>query len=137
MTKWLLFFSLSPHSNLQIYGIANIYFFRDLILQHQLERQLPWWATVEVEKVLSFLYWRGIYRSHSNLFSLKGHPLSSFPHLLPPLFPPLFSPLINIRFYDPAQGGIFLDGTDIKTLDLKFLRSQISLVSQVFFYTYK
>jgi ATP-binding cassette subfamily B (MDR/TAP) protein 1 len=34
------------------------------------------------------------------------------------------------RFYDPAQGGILLDGTDIKTLDLKFLRSQISLVSQ-------
>jgi len=35
------------------------------------------------------------------------------------------------RFYDPSQGGIFLDGTEIKTLDLKYLRSQISLVSQV------
>eukprot|EP00026_Physarum_polycephalum_P002974 Phypoly_transcript_02983.p1 GENE.Phypoly_transcript_02983~~Phypoly_transcript_02983.p1 ORF type:complete len:546 (+),score=91.70 Phypoly_transcript_02983:923-2560(+) len=34
------------------------------------------------------------------------------------------------RFYDPLQGNIFLDGTDIKTLDLKFLRSQICLVSQ-------
>jgi ABC-type branched-subunit amino acid transport system ATPase component len=35
------------------------------------------------------------------------------------------------RFYDPSQGSIFLDGTDIKTLDLKYLRSQITLVSQV------
>jgi len=34
------------------------------------------------------------------------------------------------RFYDPAQGSIFLDGTEIKTIDLKFLRSQVSLVSQ-------
>ncbi len=35
------------------------------------------------------------------------------------------------RFYDPLQGSIFLDGTEIKQLDIKFLRSQISLVSQV------
>lgn len=38
------------------------------------------------------------------------------------------------RFYDPLQGGIYLDGTEIKTLDLKFLRSQISLVSQVWYW---
>jgi len=34
------------------------------------------------------------------------------------------------RFYDPVQGEIYLDGTDIRALDLKFLRSQIALVSQ-------
>jgi subfamily B ATP-binding cassette protein MsbA len=34
------------------------------------------------------------------------------------------------RFYDPSSGRILLDGVDIKTLDLKFLRSQIALVSQ-------
>lgn len=34
------------------------------------------------------------------------------------------------RFYDPSQGEIFLDGTEIKSMDLRFLRTQISLVSQ-------
>lgn len=43
------------------------------------------------------------------------------------------STVINLleRFYDPEQGSIYLDGTDIKRLNLKFLRSQLSLVSQV------
>ena len=36
------------------------------------------------------------------------------------------------RFYDPSQGDIFLDGTEIRSMDVKYLRSQISLVSQVF-----
>jgi ATP-binding cassette, subfamily B (MDR/TAP), member 1 len=35
------------------------------------------------------------------------------------------------RFYDPIQGGIFLDGIELKSIDLRFLREQISLVSQV------
>ncbi|KAL8004080.1 putative Type I protein exporter [Plasmopara halstedii] len=34
------------------------------------------------------------------------------------------------RFYDPKQGTILLDGRDIKTLNVKWLRSQIGLVSQ-------
>lgn len=34
------------------------------------------------------------------------------------------------RFYDPTQGEIFLDGTEIKSIDLRYLRSQICLVSQ-------
>ncbi|MDR2200032.1 MAG: ABC transporter ATP-binding protein/permease [Deltaproteobacteria bacterium] len=34
------------------------------------------------------------------------------------------------RFYDPSAGEILFDGADLKTLDLKFLRSQIALVSQ-------
>lgn len=34
------------------------------------------------------------------------------------------------RFYDPLSGVVKLDGTDIKTLNLKWLRSQIGLVSQ-------
>jgi subfamily B ATP-binding cassette protein MsbA len=37
--------------------------------------------------------------------------------------------LLN-RFYDPTSGQILLDGVDIKTMGLKFLRSQIALVSQ-------
>jgi len=34
------------------------------------------------------------------------------------------------RFYDPTQGEILLDGVEIKSIDLKYLRTQISLVSQ-------
>ncbi|KAH9105638.1 hypothetical protein LEN26_009398, partial [Aphanomyces euteiches] len=34
------------------------------------------------------------------------------------------------RFYQPTSGAIYLDGRDISTLQLKWLRSQIGLVSQ-------
>ncbi|KXN72413.1 P-loop containing nucleoside triphosphate hydrolase protein [Conidiobolus coronatus NRRL 28638] len=34
------------------------------------------------------------------------------------------------RFYDPIKGQIFLDGTDTKELNLKWLRRQLGLVSQ-------
>lgn len=34
------------------------------------------------------------------------------------------------RFYDPISGHILLDGTDIRELDLKWLRKQIGLVNQ-------
>ncbi|KAE9400469.1 multidrug resistance protein 1 [Gymnopus androsaceus JB14] len=34
------------------------------------------------------------------------------------------------RFYDPLSGSVKLDGRDIKTLNLQWLRSQIGLVSQ-------
>lgn len=34
------------------------------------------------------------------------------------------------RFYDPVGGKVFLDGHDINTLNLRWLRRQISLVSQ-------
>ncbi|XP_073018950.1 ABC transporter B family member 19 [Primulina eburnea] len=34
------------------------------------------------------------------------------------------------RFYDPNQGAILLDGEDIKTLQLRWLRNQIGLVNQ-------
>ncbi|GLE06771.1 hypothetical protein PINS_up016316 [Pythium insidiosum] len=34
------------------------------------------------------------------------------------------------RFYDPQQGELLLDGRDVRTLNLRWLRSQIGLVSQ-------
>jgi len=34
------------------------------------------------------------------------------------------------RFYDPVAGHVFLDGHDVSTLNLRWLREQISLVSQ-------
>jgi len=34
------------------------------------------------------------------------------------------------RFYDPASGSVKLDGTDIKDLNISWLRNQIALVSQ-------
>lgn len=34
------------------------------------------------------------------------------------------------RFYDPVAGKVFLDGHDISTLNLRWLRQQMSLVSQ-------
>ncbi|KAL1959000.1 hypothetical protein VTO42DRAFT_3241 [Malbranchea cinnamomea] len=34
------------------------------------------------------------------------------------------------RFYNPVQGAVFLDGHDIRTLNIRWLRQQISLVSQ-------
>ena len=34
------------------------------------------------------------------------------------------------RFYDPIEGSISIDGKDLKTLNLKWLRSQIGVVSQ-------
>lgn len=42
------------------------------------------------------------------------------------------STLISLieRFYEPLSGQILLDGTDIKHLDLKWLRQQIGLVNQ-------
>lgn len=38
-----------------------------------------------------------------------------------------------LRFYDPTEGTVKLDGTDIKQLDLQFYRSQISYVPQEVF----
>ena len=35
-----------------------------------------------------------------------------------------------VRFYDPLSGGLFLDGTDLKNLNIRWLRSQIGIVSQ-------
>ena len=42
------------------------------------------------------------------------------------------STLVNLipRFYDVTEGSIFIDGTDIKTLTLESLRSQIGIVQQ-------
>ncbi|GMF28770.1 unnamed protein product [Phytophthora lilii] len=42
------------------------------------------------------------------------------------------STLISLieRYYDPSEGTILLDGRDVKTLNVKWLRSQIGLVSQ-------
>lgn len=42
------------------------------------------------------------------------------------------STFVNLlmRFYDPDQGAIYLDGVDIKTLNLHDLRTAISLVMQ-------
>lgn len=34
------------------------------------------------------------------------------------------------RFYDPSQGTVILDGVDIKTLRVQWLRQQIGIVSQ-------
>src|SRR5258708_3544465 len=34
------------------------------------------------------------------------------------------------RFYDPLDGSVKLDGTDLRELNVKWLRSQIGLVSQ-------
>ena len=34
------------------------------------------------------------------------------------------------RFYDPVGGQVLLDGHDVSTLNLRWLRQQISLVSQ-------
>ena len=35
-----------------------------------------------------------------------------------------------LRFYDPQQGGIFIDGVDIREATIQSLRAQIALVSQ-------
>lgn len=34
------------------------------------------------------------------------------------------------RFYDPIQGSVFIDGQDVKTYNLRMLRTHIALVSQ-------
>ena len=34
------------------------------------------------------------------------------------------------RFYDPAAGGVYIDGRDIKDLNLRWLRSHIGIVGQ-------
>ena len=34
------------------------------------------------------------------------------------------------RWYNPARGGVFLDGRDIRTLNIQWLRRKIALVSQ-------
>ena len=36
------------------------------------------------------------------------------------------------RLYDPLDGSITIDGFDIKTLNVKWLRQQIAVVSQVY-----
>lgn len=40
--------------------------------------------------------------------------------------------LINLilRFYDPPSGAIFLDGTDVRDLSVKSLRTKVALISQ-------
>jgi len=35
-----------------------------------------------------------------------------------------------MRFYDPDEGKILLDGVDLKEYDLEWLRSQIGYVGQ-------
>lgn len=42
------------------------------------------------------------------------------------------STIINLipRFYDVSNGGIFINGIDIRNLDLEYLRSQIAIVTQ-------
>lgn len=42
------------------------------------------------------------------------------------------STIVNLveRFYDVQKGSIYLDGTDIRTLDLQWLRQKVGLVSQ-------
>ena len=42
------------------------------------------------------------------------------------------STVINLllRFYDPEMGGVLVDGSDVRTLNLMWLRDQIGLVSQ-------
>jgi len=35
-----------------------------------------------------------------------------------------------MRFYDPDEGSIFLDGIDLRELDLYWLRSKIGYVGQ-------
>lgn len=35
-----------------------------------------------------------------------------------------------MRFYDPDRGTVYLDGEDLRNLDLKWLRSRISYVTQ-------
>jgi ABC-type multidrug transport system fused ATPase/permease subunit len=35
-----------------------------------------------------------------------------------------------LRFYDPLSGVVALDGVDLKTLDMKWFRSQIGYISQ-------
>jgi ATP-binding cassette subfamily B (MDR/TAP) protein 1 len=42
------------------------------------------------------------------------------------------STIINLllRFYDPSSGSLFLDGQDIKSLNVRWLRSQIGYVGQ-------
>lgn len=42
------------------------------------------------------------------------------------------STIVNLleRFYDPLRGKILLDGVDIKTIQLRWLRNQMGLVSQ-------
>lgn len=42
------------------------------------------------------------------------------------------STVVNLieRFYDPQHGRVLLDGHDIKTLNLRWLRKQIGLVAQ-------
>ncbi|GFO24715.1 multidrug resistance protein 1 [Plakobranchus ocellatus] len=37
---------------------------------------------------------------------------------------------LMLRFYDPSQGTVMIDGTDIKDLNIKWLRSHIGVVSQ-------
>lgn len=44
---------------------------------------------------------------------------------------PCVDDVILFRFYDPEQGGVFLDGVDIREYDPTWLRSQIGVVSQV------
>ena len=34
------------------------------------------------------------------------------------------------RFYDPLSGSLTLDGTDLKDLNIRWLRSQVGIVSQ-------
>lgn len=58
---------------------------------------------------------------------------------------PLFTPLLDrittawlisssfshtLRFYDPVEGRILLDGVDLRDLNIKWLRSQIAVVGQ-------
>lgn len=46
------------------------------------------------------------------------------------------STVINLvlRFYDPEEGAVLLDGVDVRTVNLTWLRGQIGLVSQVSLY---
>jgi len=35
-----------------------------------------------------------------------------------------------MRFYDPDEGAVYLDGVDLRDLNLEWLRSQIGYITQ-------
>lgn len=41
------------------------------------------------------------------------------------------------RFYDPIEGSIMIDDINMKDLNVNWLRGQIGVVNQVFFYDFR
>ena len=90
-----------------------------------LEKQLHWLDQADVGKVL--LFREILLKTYFSIIMLCSY--FFLDNIVFTTFNIDFSQMIQ-RFYDPSNGGVVLDGVDLKNVNLGWLRDQIGVVGQ-------